>query len=68
MLAVGPEAPLCAGLVDALEARGLKAFGPNRRAARLEGRKVFAKKLLVQAGVPTAAAAIWTSSAASIGR
>ena len=51
---VGPEAPLCAGLVDALEAAGLKAFGPNKAAARLEASKVFTKRVLRRANVPTA--------------
>ncbi|MBP3556168.1 MAG: phosphoribosylamine--glycine ligase [Thermoguttaceae bacterium] len=51
---VGPEAPLSAGLVDAFEAEGLKAFGPNQKAARLEGSKVFCKEVLNKALVPTA--------------
>ena len=51
---VGPEAPLVAGLVDALEAEGLRAFGPSAAAARLEGSKAFAKELMREAGVPTA--------------
>jgi phosphoribosylamine--glycine ligase len=51
---VGPEAPLVAGLVDALAARGHRAFGPNAAAARLEGSKAFAKEAMAQAGVPTA--------------
>lgn len=52
---VGPEAPLCAGLVDKLEARGHVAFGPRAAVAKLEGSKIFAKKLMVECGVPTAA-------------
>ncbi len=51
---VGPEAPLVDGLVDALEAAGLLAFGPSQQAAELEGSKVFCKQLLQKAGVPTA--------------
>ena len=51
---VGPEAPLVAGLVDALEAEGLKAFGPTALAAELEGSKVFCKNLLRTADIPTA--------------
>ena len=51
---VGPEAPLVAGLVDALDARGHLAFGPSAAAARLEGSKAFAKEAMIQAGVPTA--------------
>ena len=51
---VGPEAPLVDGLVDAMEAEGLRAFGPSRQAAELEGSKVFCKNLLHTANVPTA--------------
>jgi phosphoribosylamine--glycine ligase len=51
---VGPEAPLVAGLVDALAARGQLAFGPSAAAAALEGSKAFAKETMEQAGVPTA--------------
>ncbi len=52
---VGPEAPLCAGIVDDLEAAGIKAFGPSRAAARLEGSKGFTKDLCRANGIPTAA-------------
>jgi phosphoribosylamine---glycine ligase len=55
LVVVGPEAPLVAGLVDALEAAGVPAFGPSAEAARLEGSKVHAKALMAEAGVPTAA-------------
>jgi phosphoribosylamine--glycine ligase len=51
---VGPEAPLVAGLVDALARRSHVAFGPSAAAARLEGSKSFAKEAMEQAGVPTA--------------
>ena len=51
---VGPEAPLVAGVVDALEAEGLNVFGPTQKAAELEGSKSFSKNLMKQAGVPTA--------------
>jgi phosphoribosylamine--glycine ligase len=54
LVVVGPEAPLVAGAVDALEAAGVAAFGPSARAARLEGSKAFAKRLMDEAGVPTA--------------
>lgn len=50
---VGPEAPLVAGLVDALEEAGLKAFGPSKAAAELEGSKVFCKELLRHGDIPT---------------
>lgn len=52
---VGPEAPLCAGLVDALEAAGIAAFGPASAAARLEGSKAFMKDFCTRHGIPTAA-------------
>ena len=55
MVVVGPEAPLCAGIVDDLEAAGIKAFGPTRAAARLEGSKGFTKDLCRANGIPTAA-------------
>jgi phosphoribosylamine---glycine ligase len=51
---VGPESPLAAGIVDAFESAGLRAFGPHRAAAELEASKVFCKNLLRQADVPTA--------------
>ncbi|MCP4480468.1 MAG: phosphoribosylamine--glycine ligase [Planctomycetaceae bacterium] len=51
---VGPEIPLCNGIVDAFEEAGLKVFGPSRAAAQLEGSKVFCKNVLRAADVPTA--------------
>src|SRR5271166_554690 len=51
---VGPEAPLVLGLVDALEAEGIPAFGPSAAAAALEGSKAFAKDLCLRAQIPTA--------------
>ncbi len=51
---VGPEAPLCAGIVDRFEAAGLRIFGPSAAAARLEGDKAFAKRLMHRCNVPTA--------------
>ena len=62
---VGPEVPLCAGLVDELEAIGLRAFGPSRAAARMEGSKRFAKEVMIAAGVPTARAQSFTSADAA---
>ncbi|OYD07537.1 phosphoribosylamine--glycine ligase [Paludifilum halophilum] len=50
---VGPEAALLAGVVDTLEERGLKVFGPNQAAARVEGSKRYAKELMKKYGVPT---------------
>ncbi|MBE0429536.1 MAG: phosphoribosylamine--glycine ligase [Thermoleophilia bacterium] len=55
LVVVGPEAPLCAGLADAIIEAGLKVFGPRRDAAMLEGSKSFAKEVMNAAGVPTAA-------------
>lgn len=52
---VGPEVPLVGGLVDRLEQEGILAFGPNRRAAILEGSKVFTKSLCRKHNIPTAA-------------
>ena len=52
---VGPEAPLVAGIVDDLEAAGIKAFGPSKSAARLEGSKGFTKDLCRANNIPTAA-------------
>ena len=59
---VGPEIPLCAGIVNVFEARGLRIFGPNKRAAQLEGSKVFAKGFLQKYNVPTASAAIFNNA------
>jgi phosphoribosylamine--glycine ligase len=55
LVVVGPEAPLCAGIVDDLESAGIKAFGPSRSAAQLEGSKGFAKDLCRANAIPTAA-------------
>lgn len=54
LVVVGPEIPLVAGAVDAIEARGRKAFGPVAAGARLEGSKAWMKSILAAAGVPTA--------------
>jgi phosphoribosylamine---glycine ligase len=63
LVVVGPEAPLCAGIVDDLAAAGIKAFGPSRTAARLEGSKGFTKDLCNANGIPTAAYARFTAAA-----
>jgi phosphoribosylamine--glycine ligase len=65
LVVVGPELPLTLGLVDALEARGIRAFGPSRAAARLEGSKAFMKDLCRRAGVPTADFAVFEDAAAA---
>jgi phosphoribosylamine--glycine ligase len=53
---IGPEAPLVAGVADALRRNGIAVFGPGRAAARIEGSKTFAKHVMAAAGVPTAEA------------
>jgi phosphoribosylamine---glycine ligase len=63
LVVVGPEAPLCAGIVDDLAAAGIKAFGPSRTAAQLEGSKGFTKDLCRANGIPTAAYARFTAAA-----
>src|SRR5438552_3952021 len=63
LVVVGPEAPLCAGIVDDLAAAGIKAFGPSREAARLEGSKGFAKDLCRDNNIPTAAYARFSAAA-----
>src|SRR5260370_9545589 len=55
LVVVGPEAPLCDGIVDDLTAAGIKAFGPSRAAAQLEGSKGFTKDLCRANKIPTAA-------------
>jgi phosphoribosylamine--glycine ligase len=62
---VGPEAPLVAGLVDALEAEAIAAFGPTAAAARLEGSKSFTKDLCAREGIPTAAYGRFRDAAAA---
>jgi phosphoribosylamine--glycine ligase len=62
---VGPEAPLVAGIVDDLAAAGIRAFGPSRAAAQLEGSKAFTKELAREFDIPTAAFARFTDPAAA---
>jgi len=61
LVVVGPEAPLAEGIVDALQAAGVRCFGPTRAAARLESSKVFAKEFMARHGIPTGRAAIFTA-------
>lgn len=63
LVVVGPEAPLVAGVADAVRAVGIACFGPGREAAQLEGSKAFAKEIMAAAGVPTAAARVCTTAA-----
>jgi phosphoribosylamine---glycine ligase len=62
---VGPELPLTLGIADLFESRGLKIFGPNRDAAQLEGSKAFAKKIMTENSIPTAAAGIFSDAQAA---
>ncbi len=62
LVVVGPEAPLVAGVADAVTAAGIPCFGPSAEAARLEGSKAFAKEIMAAAGVPTAAARVCTNA------
>ncbi len=61
LVVVGPEAPLVAGVADAVREAGVSCFGPSREAARLEGSKAFAKDVMAAAGVPTAMARVCTT-------
>ena len=61
LVVVGPEAPLVAGMVDSLGEAGIRGFGPSKVAARLEGSKRYAKELMAEVGVPTAAHAVLRS-------
>ena len=61
LVIVGPEAPLVAGVADAVRDAGIACFGPSRAAAQLEGSKAFAKDVMAAAGVPTAAARVATT-------
>jgi phosphoribosylamine--glycine ligase len=63
LVVVGPEAPLVAGVADAVRDTGIACFGPSGAAARLEGSKAFAKDVMTAAGVPTAAARLCTDAA-----
>ncbi|MFI6895757.1 phosphoribosylamine--glycine ligase [Streptomyces sp. NPDC050256] len=63
LVVVGPEAPLVAGVADAVRAAGVPCFGPSGKAAQLEGSKAFAKDVMAGAGVPTARSYVCTTSA-----
>ncbi len=62
LVVIGPEAPLVAGVADALRADGITAFGPDAAAAMIEGSKAFAKEIMAWAGIPTARSRTATSS------
>ena len=61
LVVVGPEAPLVAGLADALHEAGIPVFGPSKAAAQLEGSKVFAKDLMKKYNIPTAAYGVFSN-------
>lgn len=61
LVVVGPEAPLVAGVADAVRAEGIPVFGPSKEAAQLEGSKAFAKDVMAGAGVPTARSYVCTT-------
>ena len=61
LVVVGPEAPLVAGVADAVSDAGIACFGPSREAARLEGSKAFSKEVMAAAGVPTAGSSVCQS-------
>jgi phosphoribosylamine--glycine ligase len=66
LVIVGPDDPLALGLVDALQAAGIRAFGPTKAAAQIEWSKAFAKELMREAGIPTAAYATFTDYEAAL--
>ena len=68
LVVVGPEVPLVAGLVDALQDAGVSAFGPSAAAARIEGSKRFAKELMRDLGIQTAAYAVLRSKDEALGQ
>jgi phosphoribosylamine--glycine ligase len=68
LVVVGPEAPLVAGVADALRAAGIDVFGPDAAGARIEGSKAFAKEIMRAAGVPTARYETFTDAAAAAQR
>jgi phosphoribosylamine---glycine ligase len=61
LVVIGPEAPLVAGVADAVRSAGIACFGPSAPAARLEGSKAFAKRVMAEAGVPTAESFVCTT-------
>lgn len=61
LVVIGPEAPLAAGLADALRAAGIAVYGPDQRAAEIESSKAFAKAFMVRHGIPTARYAVFRS-------
>jgi len=63
LVVIGPEAPLVAGVADPLREAGIAVFGPGRQAAQVEGSKAFSKRMMADAGIPTARARVATTAA-----
>jgi len=66
LVVIGPEAPLCQGVADAVRAKGIPVFGPSKAAAQLEGSKDFSKAFMVKYNIPTAAYATFTEKSAAV--
>ncbi len=66
LVVVGPEQPLANGITDYLQAQGLKVFGPSQAGAQIEASKAWSKALMVEAGIPTAAARVFEEEAAAV--
>ncbi len=66
MVVIGPEAPLVAGVADAVREAGIPCFGPGAEGAQMEGSKLFSKRLMERAGVPTAAYGSFTDEASAL--
>ncbi|WOD39433.1 phosphoribosylamine--glycine ligase [Nodosilinea sp. E11] len=66
LVVVGPEQPLAEGITDYLQGQGLKVFGPCQAGAQIEASKAWAKALMVEAGIPTARAAVFEDEAAAL--
>ena len=66
LVVVGPEQPLADGITDYLQQQGLKVFGPSQAGAQIEASKAWAKDMMIEAGIPTAASAVFTEMAPAI--
>lgn len=66
LVVVGPEQPLAAGITDYLQQQGLKVFGPTQAGARVEASKAWSKALMIEAGIPTASARVFTDEATAL--
>jgi len=66
LVVIGPEQPLALGITDYLQARGLKVFGPSQAGAQIEASKAWSKALMGEAGIPTAAAQVFTDREAAL--